>query len=513
MAAKVLKRMQRIGPRRSEGVQGESGAILLLAMVFLIVVGTIVGSLAEWATNDLHNTANFTSARSLQYGADSAVELAIQNIRYAPMLGAGQTLNASPPTYCWSNVATPELPTVDGESMDVWCSTQWSPSKTNTRVVTISTCLSKVGAAACAASPTLQVVVTFDDYPTGVISAPTTAQCVVYCGTGMTVNSWAWSPTVPTVTGLATSSGSITGGTSVTIAGTGFVTGANATTLNTVNFIEESGGTPTSSNVVVPANVTSAASNSITVTAPSITAGTTYFVTVTTPGGTAAYSANDVFTYTPVVPTITGYGSSSTNQGSTAGGTSVTIAGTGFFSGAAVEFVEESGNAEVSPIVEFPASSVSVNTSNTITAVSPGVTVAGTYYIIVTTPTGLSSPTTYTSSIGSSTPIFTFSPLVPTVSAVNPSAGSTTAGTSVTITGTGFEVGATVTFVEELAGIALPTGSFSATNIAVTGSSTITAVAPAAPAGTSYFVTVSVPTGLSSPATYTSSLGPILTYS
>jgi hypothetical protein len=47
-------------------------------------------------------------------------------------------------------------------------------------------------ATSCAASPYLQAVVTFGDYPVGT-SAPNTAECVVYCGTSMTVNSWIWS--------------------------------------------------------------------------------------------------------------------------------------------------------------------------------------------------------------------------------------------------------------------------------------------------------------------------------
>ena len=119
---------------------GEAGAVLVLALLFLVVVGGVVGSLATWAQNDLNNTAKFTAARSVQYAADSATEVAIQDIRYSPLLATGQTLNASPPTYCWNNPGTPELPPVDGVSMDVWCSTAWNPSSANTRVVTFSTC-------------------------------------------------------------------------------------------------------------------------------------------------------------------------------------------------------------------------------------------------------------------------------------------------------------------------------------------------------------------------------------
>jgi hypothetical protein len=53
--------------------------------------------------------------------------------------------------------------------------------------------LSSESAATCSANPYLQATVVFDDYPPG-ISAPNPNACVVYCGTGMTVSSWRWSP-------------------------------------------------------------------------------------------------------------------------------------------------------------------------------------------------------------------------------------------------------------------------------------------------------------------------------
>ena len=248
--------------------------------------------------------------------------------------------------------------------MDVWCSTTWNPSSANTRVVTFSTCKSNgvspssptsvvlAAATACAANPLLQVIVTFDDYPANVISAPTSAQCVVYCGTGMTINSWVWSPVVPSVSGLNTTSGHITGSTSVTITGTGFVTTTGATS---VNLVAESGGSPLTGNVIVPAtNVVVNSSTSITFATPPVISGSTYFVAVTTPGGTNAYGPNDIFTYTSVAPTLTGYSASSPTSGSTAGGTSITLKGTGFFTGAVVEFVEESGGVRALPRWSFP---------------------------------------------------------------------------------------------------------------------------------------------------------------
>ena len=76
-----------------------------------------------------------------------------------------------------------------------------------------------------------------------------------------------------------------------------------------------------------------------------VTEGTTFYVTVTTPGGTGAHNSSAVFTYSAVAPNVTSIstGGSPTPGGSIAGGTAVQITGTGIFTGATVNFVEETG--------------------------------------------------------------------------------------------------------------------------------------------------------------------------
>ena len=100
----------------------------------------------------------------------------------------------------------------------------------------------------------------------------------------------------PTVTNLSVNSGSVSGGTSVTITGTHFTSDAS------VAF-----GTNPGTNVVVVSET------QITVNSP---AGTgTVDVRVTTPGGTSAINSNDEFTYT--VPVI--YLTTSTYNGNLGG--------------------------------------------------------------------------------------------------------------------------------------------------------------------------------------------------
>jgi IPT/TIG domain len=190
----------------------------------------------------------------------------------------------------------------------------------------------------------------------------------------------------PTVIGISPSSGPTTGGTSVTITGTGF-TGVTGVTIG--------GAAATSVTVVSP--------TSITAVTPANSAGTAS-VLVTTTGGTNA--ANSLYTYV-APPTVTGISPSS---GSTAGGTSVTITGTGFTGATGVTI---GGTA---------ATSFTVVSSTSITALTPAGSV-GTASVLVTTPSGTNAANS----------LYTYV-APPTVSGISPSSGPAAGGTSVTIT-------------------------------------------------------------------------------
>ncbi|MGD0224683.1 MAG: glycoside hydrolase family 88 protein [Terriglobia bacterium] len=160
----------------------------------------------------------------------------------------------------------------------------------------------------------------------------------------------------------------------------------------------------------------------------------------------------------------------SPNSGSTTGGTAVTITGTNFASGATVTF----GGTTATHVV--------VVNSTTITATTPAKS-AGAVTVTVTVrgQSGyLARGFTYVAT--------------PTVSKVSPNSGSTTGGTAVTITGTNFASGATVTF-----------GGTAATHVVVMNSTTITATTPTKSAGAvTVTVTVSSQSGsLANGFTYT----------
>jgi hypothetical protein len=152
----------------------------------------------------------------------------------------------------------------------------------------------------------------------------------------------------------------------------------------------------------------------------------------------------------PGAPTVT---SITPTSGTANGSTLVTITGTGFQSGASVKL---GGTA---------ATAVTVVSGTSITAMAAA-HVAGAVNVVVTNTDSQSGILTngYTYIAGGP---------APTVSSITPGSGTATGGTAVTIAGTGFLAGATVSF-----------GGTSATGVTVVNSTSITATTPAHAAGT-----------------------------
>jgi hypothetical protein len=159
-------------------------------------------------------------------------------------------------------------------------------------------------------------------------------------------------------------------------------------------------------------------------------------------------------------PTVT---SVSPNAGTTAGGTLVTISGTGFVTGATVSF----GGAQ--------ASNVNVSNSTTIYAPTPA-QAASVVNLLVTNPDNQSGTLTNGYTYNTPPPA-----AAPTISSITPNSGSTDGGAMVTISGSNFTAGATVSF-----------DGTPATGVNVANASSITATTPAHTAG-AVNVTVSNP--------------------
>ena len=149
---------------------------------------------------------------------------------------------------------------------------------------------------------------------------------------------------IPAVTLLSPAAGPLGGGTLVTITGTGFVVGSGTTT------VAFGAGAGTS--------VSCTSTTSCTATSPSASAGAVD-VRVTTPGGTSTTGSADQFTY-DATPTVTAV---SPAAGPTAGGTVVSVTGTGFADAIATTGVQFAGT---------NAASFTINSDTSISANVPG---------------------------------------------------------------------------------------------------------------------------------------------
>jgi hypothetical protein len=210
---------------------------------------------------------------------------------------------------------------------------------------------------------------------------------------------------LPAVTGLSPASGTTAGGTLVTI------TGTHLDGPVTVKFGAKAG------------TITVDLNTKITVKSPP--GQGTVEITVTTPAGTG--KAGEFSYHSPsahmAAPAVSGVFPAS---GPAAGGTSVTISGTGLADATMVSF----GGA---------AGTITADSGTQITVTSPPGN--GTVDVAVTTPGGTSTAGMFTYTSATAPP-----PARPVVTGISPASGATAGGTSVTITGTGLAGAGKVSF-------------------------------------------------------------------
>jgi hypothetical protein len=246
---------------------------------------------------------------------------------------------------------------------------------------------------------------------------------------------------VPVVAAVTPSSGTVAGGTLVSVTGSWF-----------------DGATKVTFGKVAAATYRVLSNTQILAVTPPQTGARG--VVVTTPSGTSAKVHAVRFAF-KLIPVVTGI---SPTSGTTEGGTTITITGTGFTRVNQVAFNR------------VPATSFHVVSDTQITAVTPAQG-AGTRYVAVVTAGGRSAQVPNA--------LFTFQPPVPVVTGITPATGPVTGGTPVTINGSGFTRATKVTF-----------GGLPATSVVVVSDSEITAITPAQGAG-ARFVNVTAPGGRS----------------
>jgi hypothetical protein len=127
-------------------------------------------------------------------------------------------------------------------------------------------------------------------------------------GSGTLPNGYTYDP-VPALVGASPASGPTIGGQTVTITGSGFVTGSTSVSFGLLPGLNVTVTSPTTLTVITPAGVG------------------TVDVTVTTPGGSATLAGGYTYALAPTVLTVL------PAEGPVAGGQTVTVNGTGFAAG------------------------------------------------------------------------------------------------------------------------------------------------------------------------------------
>lgn len=251
------------------------------------------------------------------------------------------------------------------------------------------------------------------------------------------------------ISSVGPNTGPTAGGTVVTIDGTGFTHSASVTF----------GGSASP-------EVTYASSTELQAMTPAHASGTVSVAVTENPHNQSA-TLSGGFTYSSSISVS----SISPTQGTTSGGTVVTVNGTGFQTGAAVSF----GSVQ--------SSVVTVASSTQVNAMAPAES-SGTVAITVTDPNSQSAslPSAFTYTSG------------PSVSTISPTSGPVTGGTVTTILGSGFQSGASVTF-----------GGVAAASVTFVSSSEIQAVTPSSTAGTVSIV-------VTNPDSQTGTLGSAFTF-
>jgi len=229
---------------------------------------------------------------------------------------------------------------------------------------------------------------------TGIVNVVVTTGGGVSATSAIAVFSYA-----PIATGLSPKTGPATGGTIVTITGSGF-TGATAVDFGSTALLAAAANPPPSGHFTFISD-TQILANSPPGSGASVT------VTVTTPGGTSLGGPDVVFGYAPVVALV------KPGEGASSGGTKVIILGSDFKAVTAVYFGSTS------------AGSFVAKSSRRIIAIAP----AGTGVVDVNVQ----------SKAGSSpdVPADRFD-YAPTITTISPTHGPSAGGTHVTVVGTNF---------------------------------------------------------------------------
>jgi hypothetical protein len=163
----------------------DEGAVLILALVFLIAVALVLLALVSLASTNLVATSKLDAQRNLEYAADAVVDGAIQTVRSeAP----SSLTNPTCPNFPSSTALQP-----NGENVIVEC-TMGIPAGFYGRIVEFDACAAPaLSFASCQGGAIVRAEVIFNDV-SKTCSSGATPGCYGgtpgFWGTGVTIESW-----------------------------------------------------------------------------------------------------------------------------------------------------------------------------------------------------------------------------------------------------------------------------------------------------------------------------------
>jgi type II secretory pathway pseudopilin PulG len=87
----------------------ESGAALILALGFMVMVGLIAAALLSSLVTGLRTRVTLDNARNREYAADSGIQYAITQVRALPSPGAAMSGCASGTHYSYTSAGNPAI--------------------------------------------------------------------------------------------------------------------------------------------------------------------------------------------------------------------------------------------------------------------------------------------------------------------------------------------------------------------------------------------------------------------
>jgi hypothetical protein len=179
----------------------ESGAILVLALIFMVVTALLITGLTAWEGNDIKNVGSLKSARSAVYAAEAAIQVAAANTRSEyPSSALLSSTGGFCPNDSSQQQQTTNPFTMDGQNVVVWCNASTNLAQCPkvqglaisdcTRVETLSAYLqSECTSTQCTGQPYVQSEVVFDDYSSQNINDCVAGGLDTTCGGTMSVYS------------------------------------------------------------------------------------------------------------------------------------------------------------------------------------------------------------------------------------------------------------------------------------------------------------------------------------